>query len=54
MLVILPYLGLFGPISVCLAAIFWLCVIRFTSSQDDVILHERQVSRHHKAEVSRI
>jgi len=54
MSVLLPYMGLFGPISICIAAIFWLCVIKFTSSPDDVILHERRVSRSLKSEVSRI
>ncbi len=51
---LLPYLGLFGPISVCIAAIFWLFVMRFAGSRNDVVSHERQNSPTQIATVSRI
>ncbi len=51
---LLPYLGLLGPLSICLAVVFWLFVLRFASSQKDDVVHERRVSRPQMTVISRI
>ncbi len=41
---LMPYLGLFGPITLCITAVFWLFVMRWAGSRDDVITHEKRIS----------
>ena len=50
----LPYLGLFGPISVILAAICAVALFKRATSGSEIISHERRVSLSPRTIISRI